>query len=209
MTWIIPYTYFSIFYVYYEQYATIVTDAIIQLSLSLTAICIVTTVLLDLYSALLLLFIITCILINLIGLMYWWWIDFNAISVVNLVMVSWNIFLQQIIIFYQGSRHFCWILFTSIASICIQQSIDTLFTSTRCIINSWIIGEYQLRIMSIIELIIGIQRYNIDKICRHYCASICIFTNTQCILFSYVFWYCCNWCNTWTHSSARCIKFYR
>lgn len=31
---------------------------------------------------------IMLILINLLGLMYWWSIDFNAISVVNLVMVS-------------------------------------------------------------------------------------------------------------------------
>lgn len=51
---------------------------------------IVTTVLLgfDPWSAMIIVITIMCILINLLGLMYWWSIDFNAISVVNLVMVS-------------------------------------------------------------------------------------------------------------------------
>lgn len=79
----------SIFYVFYEQYLSIVPDAIIQLILSLTAIFIVTTVLLGLdpWSGVMIVVTIAIILLNLIGLMYWWSIDFNAISLVNLVMV--------------------------------------------------------------------------------------------------------------------------
>jgi Niemann-Pick C1 protein len=81
---------FSIFYVFYEQYASIVSDAILQLILSLAAIFVVTTVLLGLdpWSGATVVLVIACILLNLIGLMYWWSIDFNAISLVNLVMVS-------------------------------------------------------------------------------------------------------------------------
>jgi Niemann-Pick C1 protein len=49
---------------------------------------IVTTLLLgiDPWSAMIIVVTILMILINLLGLMYWWSIDFNAISVVNLVM---------------------------------------------------------------------------------------------------------------------------
>jgi Niemann-Pick C1 protein len=79
---------YSIFYVFYEQYSTIVSDAILQLILSLAAIFVVTTVLLGLdpWSGATVVLVIACILLNLIGLMYWWSIDFNAISLVNLVM---------------------------------------------------------------------------------------------------------------------------
>lgn len=64
-------------------------DACIQLALSLVAIFAVTTVLLGLdpWSAFIIDLTISCVLFNLIGLMYWWNIDFNAVSVVNLVMV--------------------------------------------------------------------------------------------------------------------------
>ena len=80
----------SIFYVFYEQYSSIVSDAILQLILSLAAIFVVTTVLLGLdpWSGATVVLVIACILLNLIGLMYWWSIDFNAISLVNLVMVG-------------------------------------------------------------------------------------------------------------------------
>ncbi|KAL3989238.1 Niemann-Pick C type family protein [Acanthocheilonema viteae] len=79
---------YSIFYVFYEQYMTIVMDACIQLILSLVAIFAVTTILLGLdpWSAFIIDLTISCVLFNLIGLMYWWSIDFNAVSVVNLVM---------------------------------------------------------------------------------------------------------------------------
>jgi hypothetical protein len=80
---------FSPFYVFYEQYQGIVKACIIQILLSLASIFCVTTVLLgmDPWSAFIIVTVIGLILMNLIGLMYWWSIDFNAISVVNLVMV--------------------------------------------------------------------------------------------------------------------------
>lgn len=64
--------------------------AIIQILLSLASIFCVTTFLLgmDPWSAFIIVTVIALILMNVIGLMYWWSIDFNAISVVNLVMVS-------------------------------------------------------------------------------------------------------------------------
>lgn len=76
---------------------TIVMDACIQLVLSLVAIFAVTTVLLGLdpWSAFIIDFTISCVLFNLIGLMYWWSIDFNAVSVVNLVMV------RLLVVFYR------------------------------------------------------------------------------------------------------------
>lgn len=80
---------YSPFYVFYEQYQGIVRVAIIQIILSLASIFCVTTILLgmDPWSAFIIVTIIALILMNLIGLMYWWSIDFNAVSVVNLVMV--------------------------------------------------------------------------------------------------------------------------
>jgi Niemann-Pick C1 protein len=40
----------------------------------------------DPWSAMIVVVVIMCILINLLSMMFWWKIDFNAISVVNLVM---------------------------------------------------------------------------------------------------------------------------
>jgi len=58
----------------------------VQILLSLGSIFFVTTLLLDPWSAFIVTLTTGCILMNLVGLMYWWSIDFNAISVVNLVM---------------------------------------------------------------------------------------------------------------------------
>ena len=82
--------FFSVFYPFYEQYVTIKADACVQLILSLIAIFAVATVLLGLdpWSAMIIDITIASTLFNLIGLMHWWDIDFNAVSVVNLVMVS-------------------------------------------------------------------------------------------------------------------------
>ncbi|KAI6191671.1 Niemann-Pick C1 protein [Aphelenchoides bicaudatus] len=78
----------SDYYVFYEQYNSIVKAAVFQLICSQVSIFIVTTLLLgiDPWSAMIIVITIMMILINLLGLMYWWSIDFNAISVVNLVM---------------------------------------------------------------------------------------------------------------------------
>ncbi|VDD90496.1 unnamed protein product [Enterobius vermicularis] len=81
---------YSVFYPFYEQYVTIKADACVQLILSLIAIFAVATVLLGLdpWSAMIIDITIASTLFNLIGLMHWWDIDFNAVSVVNLVMAA-------------------------------------------------------------------------------------------------------------------------
>lgn len=80
---------YSVFYVFYEQYLTIVRDAVIQLILSISAIFAVASLLLGLdpWSAAMIVITICMVLVDLLGLMYWWNISFNAVSLVNLVMV--------------------------------------------------------------------------------------------------------------------------
>ncbi|OQV22774.1 Niemann-Pick C1 protein [Hypsibius exemplaris] len=79
---------YSVFYVFYEQYLTIVRETVENLSFSLGAIFIMTFLLLglDWHSALIVCFTITMIEIDLMAVMYWWEIDLNAVSLVNLVM---------------------------------------------------------------------------------------------------------------------------
>ncbi|KAF7627318.1 hypothetical protein Mgra_00009386 [Meloidogyne graminicola] len=79
---------YSPFYVFYEQYKGIVKTAILQIILSIVCIFCVNTILLgmDPWSAFIVVFVIVLILLNMVGSMWWWSIDFNAISVVNLVM---------------------------------------------------------------------------------------------------------------------------
>lgn len=75
---------------YYEQYLDITKDAVISLSLSIGEIFLVTLVLmgLDFHSAIIMVFTILMILQDLLGLMAYWDISMNAVSLVNLVMVS-------------------------------------------------------------------------------------------------------------------------
>lgn len=84
------YFFFSVFYVFYEQYLTIWYDTIFSLSISLATIFAVSFILtgFDLMSALVILIMVTLILINMGGLMWLWNISLNAISLVNLVVVS-------------------------------------------------------------------------------------------------------------------------
>jgi len=79
---------YSIFYVFYEQYLTMWRDVLVSLSISGASIFVVTFVLLglDLHSSLVILITITMIITDLFGLMYWWNISLNAVSLVNLVM---------------------------------------------------------------------------------------------------------------------------
>lgn len=79
---------YSVFYVFYEQYLTVVMDTVQNLSFSLAAIFVVTFILLglDWYSAVVVVGTIAMIEIDLMAVMYWWSIDLNAISLVNLVM---------------------------------------------------------------------------------------------------------------------------
>ncbi|CAF1303346.1 unnamed protein product [Rotaria magnacalcarata] len=79
---------YSIFYVFYEQYLTIWHDAFMNLAISATSIFIVTFILLglDIISAFIITLTITMITCDMIGMMYLWNIELNAISLVNLVM---------------------------------------------------------------------------------------------------------------------------
>ncbi|KAI4456062.1 npc intracellular cholesterol transporter 1 [Holotrichia oblita] len=79
---------YSVFYVFYEQYLTMWPDTIKSLGISLLAIFVVTFLLmgLDIFSSIVVVITITMILVNLFGMMYWWHITLNAVSLVNLVM---------------------------------------------------------------------------------------------------------------------------
>lgn len=80
---------YSVFYVFYEQYLTIISDTALNLGVSLAAIFLVSAVLLgfEVWSAVLVSFTIAMILINMFGVMWLWNISLNAVSLVNLVMV--------------------------------------------------------------------------------------------------------------------------
>lgn len=79
---------YSVFYVFYEQYLTIVHDTIINLIICLSAILVVTFILMgcDFYSAVMVFLTICMIICDLLGLMYLWDISLNAVSLVNLIM---------------------------------------------------------------------------------------------------------------------------
>uniref|UniRef100_A0A8C4Q4A4 Niemann-Pick disease, type C1 n=1 Tax=Eptatretus burgeri TaxID=7764 RepID=A0A8C4Q4A4_EPTBU len=77
---------YSVFYVFYEQYLTIVEDTVMSLGLSLSAIFVVMLVLLDIWSALLACLTIAMIIVDMFGVMWMWGISLNAVSLVNLVM---------------------------------------------------------------------------------------------------------------------------
>ncbi|XP_076272104.1 Niemann-Pick type C-1a isoform X2 [Rhynchophorus ferrugineus] len=79
---------YSVFYVFYEQYLTMWPDTLQSIGISLLAIFVATFLLmgLDIFSSIVVLITISMILVNLGGLMYWWHITLNAVSLVNLVM---------------------------------------------------------------------------------------------------------------------------
>ncbi|XP_033855505.3 NPC intracellular cholesterol transporter 1-like [Acipenser ruthenus] len=79
---------YSVFYVFYDQYLTIVNDTIFNLGVSLAAIFIVTAVLLgfEVWSAVIVALTIAMIIVNMFGVMWLWSISLNAVSLVNLVM---------------------------------------------------------------------------------------------------------------------------
>ncbi|EHH29220.1 Niemann-Pick C1 protein [Macaca mulatta] len=79
---------YSVFYVFYEQYLTIIDDTIFNLGVSLGAIFLVTMVLLgcELWSAVIMCTTIAMVLVNMFGVMWLWGISLNAVSLVNLVM---------------------------------------------------------------------------------------------------------------------------
>jgi Niemann-Pick C1 protein len=83
---------FSVFYVFYEQYLTIVNDAVQNLCICVAAIFVVTFILLgfNVISAFMVVLTITMIVVDILGFMSMWNISINAVSLVNLVMVRSN-----------------------------------------------------------------------------------------------------------------------
>ncbi|CAG5121501.1 unnamed protein product [Candidula unifasciata] len=79
---------YSVFYVFYEQYLDIVMNAVLNITYCLAAILIITFLLLgfDIYSAIIVVLTILMILVSIMGLMYLWDIELNALSLVNLIM---------------------------------------------------------------------------------------------------------------------------
>lgn len=79
---------YSIFYVFFEQYLSIWSDALSSLGYSLLVVFIATFILtgFNLFSSCVIILIVLMILVNMAGLMYIWSISLNAVSLVNLVM---------------------------------------------------------------------------------------------------------------------------
>jgi len=78
----------SVFYVFYEQYLTIVTNTIFNLVVSLAAIFVITVILLgfDIWTSVIVVCTIAMIIASMFYLMYFWSISLNALSLVNLVI---------------------------------------------------------------------------------------------------------------------------
>jgi len=113
---------YSIFYVFYEQYLTMWEDTLSQLGISLFAIFVVTYFMLglDIVSAIISLIVIVMILINLGGMMYWWDITLNAVSLVNLVMA--------VGISVEFSSHITRAFAVNVGANRVQRATDTLVT---------------------------------------------------------------------------------
>ncbi|XP_072168753.1 NPC intracellular cholesterol transporter 1-like [Diadema setosum] len=79
---------YSIFYVYYEQYLTLVDEAIVQLLIALIPIFVVSLLMLgfSLSAPFIIIITISMIVVDTMGIMYLWNIEFNAVSLVNLMM---------------------------------------------------------------------------------------------------------------------------
>ncbi|XP_076812151.1 NPC intracellular cholesterol transporter 1-like [Clavelina lepadiformis] len=79
---------YSVFYVFYEQYLTIVHDTLFNLGISVAAIFGVVFVTLgfDFLTALLVVITILMVVLDMFGCMFLWKIPLNAVSLVNLVM---------------------------------------------------------------------------------------------------------------------------
>ncbi|XP_029633427.1 NPC intracellular cholesterol transporter 1 [Octopus sinensis] len=79
---------YSVFYVFYEQYLSIVNDSIFNIGMCCASIFVMTVILMgfDFHTAILVVFTILMILVDMLGMMYLWDIQLNALSLVNLVM---------------------------------------------------------------------------------------------------------------------------
>lgn len=85
--------FFSVFYVFYEQYLTVWEVCAQHLLLSLATVTLVmwSFTNLETSSALTLLLVNIMITVDLLAFMYYWDVSLNAISLVNIVMVSTNV----------------------------------------------------------------------------------------------------------------------
>ncbi|XP_053383047.1 NPC intracellular cholesterol transporter 1-like [Mercenaria mercenaria] len=79
---------YSVFYVFYEQYLTIVNNTLKNIGICMAAIFVATFILLgfDFMTAVVVFVTISMIIIDIMGMMYLWDITLNALSLVNLVM---------------------------------------------------------------------------------------------------------------------------
>ncbi|XP_060557869.1 NPC intracellular cholesterol transporter 1-like [Ruditapes philippinarum] len=79
---------YSVFYVFYEQYLTIVHNTVKNIGICMAAIFVATFILLgfDLVTAIVVFITIMMIIVDIMGMMYLWDITLNALSLVNLVM---------------------------------------------------------------------------------------------------------------------------
>ena len=113
---------YSVFYVFYEQYLTMWEDTLKSLGVSLLAIFVVTFFMLglDLVSSIISLVVILMILVNLGGMMYWWNITLNAVSLVNLVMA--------VGISVEFSSHITRAFAVNVGENRVQRATDTLVT---------------------------------------------------------------------------------
>ncbi|CAH8293053.1 unnamed protein product, partial [Schistosoma turkestanicum] len=86
---------YSVFYVFYEQYLTLANEAAFQLGICLLAIFIVTLIFFgcDIIATIMVIFGVMYIVISVSAIMVLWSITLNALSLVNLVVVSKNVIL--------------------------------------------------------------------------------------------------------------------
>ena len=81
---------YSVFYVYYEQYLTIVQETWVSLGVSVLAVFAVMLLLsgFDFYTSLAVLLTLAILVQDMLALMCWFGVSLNAVSLVNLIMVS-------------------------------------------------------------------------------------------------------------------------
>ncbi|GAQ79217.1 putative Niemann-Pick C type protein [Klebsormidium nitens] len=78
---------YSVFYIFFEQYLDIMRTAVTSLALATAAVFLVCWLItLSLWTSTVIIGVLAAIVVDLMGLMYLWGIQLNAISVVNLVM---------------------------------------------------------------------------------------------------------------------------
>ena len=74
-------------YLYYEQYAIIVTEALLNLGLALLAVFIITFIMLaNVQSSFLVMLCVVLVDIDILGLMYLWGLSIDSVAIINLVL---------------------------------------------------------------------------------------------------------------------------